>query len=283
MPSPRRTALSAWKRASAQQAPLLAAGVAFYAFLALFPAMIAAVLAYGLVADPLSIARQSDRIAEHLPADAASLVTGQMEAVASTDSRSLGIGLVLALVLALYSASGGVGNLITAVNLMFGFEETRGFVKRKLLAFGLTLAAIVFMALTLALVAVVPAVLDATIDVPGLRIALEAGRWLLLLVGVVVGIAVLFRVAPDRPDEAPRLVGKGVLIASALWLMVSVGFSLYVDNFGSYGKTYGALAGVVVLLLWLWTGTYALLLGSAIEAVREHAPLEEAAAEVVDG
>ena len=281
MPSPRRTALSAWKRASAQQAPLLAAGVAFYAFLALFPAMIAAVLAYGLVADPLSIARQSDRIAEHLPADAASLVTGQMEAVASTDSRSLGIGLVMALVLALYSASGGVGNLITAVNLMFGFEETRGFVQRKLLAFGLTLAAIVFMATTLTLVAVVPAVLDAVVDVPGQRIALEVGRWLLLLVGVVVGIGVLLRIAPDRPREPPRLIGKGVLIASALWVLVSVGFSLYVDNFGSYGKTYGALAGVVVLLLWLWIGIYALLLGSAVEAVREHAPLEEAT-EVVE-
>ncbi len=281
MPSPRRTVLAAWKQAQAQQASLLAAGVAFYAFLSLFPAMIAGVLAYGLVADPLSIARQSDRIAANLPADAASLVTGQMEAVASTDNRSLGIGLVLALVLALYSASGGVGNLITAVNLMFGFDETRGFVKRKLLAFGLTLAAIVFMAATLTLVAVVPAVLDAVVDVPGLRVALEAGRWLLLLTGVIVGIAVLLRVAPDRPDDPPRLVGKGVLIASGLWLLVSVGFSLYVDNFGSYGKTYGALAGVVVLLLWLWAGTYALLLGSAIEAVREHAPLEAKAAEVV--
>ncbi len=277
MPSPRRTALGAWKQAQAQHAPLLAAGVAFYAFLSLFPAMIAGVLVYGLVADPLSIARQSDRIAENLPADAASLVTGQMEAVASTDSRSLGIGLVLAILLALFSASGGVGNLITAVNTMFGFEETRGFVKRKLVAFGLTLGAVVFMAVTLTLVAVVPAVLDTVVDVPGVRVALEAGRWALLLAGVVVGIAVLLRVAPDRPDDPPRLVGKGVLIASALWLLVSVGFSLYVDNFGNYGKTYGALAGVVVLLLWLWIGTYALLLGSAIEAVREHAPLGEPA------
>jgi len=282
MPSPRRTVLASWKQAQAQQASLLAAGVAFYAFVALFPAMIAAVLAYGLFADPLSIARHSDRISETLPADAASVITGQMEAVASTDSRSLGIGLVLALALALYSASGGIGNLVTAVNIMFGFEDTRGFVKRKLLAFGLTLGAIVFMAVTLTLVAVLPAVFDAIIDVPGLRIALEAARWLLLLVGVVVGVGVLLRVAPDRPGDAPRLIGKGVLIASGLWLLVSVGFSLYVDNFGSYGETYGALAGVVVLLLWLWIGTYALLLGAAIEAVREHVPLEEAAAEVIE-
>ena len=283
MTSPRRTVIGAWKQASSQQASLLAAGVAFYAFLSLFPAMIAAVLGFGLFADPETVARQSHRIYESLPADAASLVTRQLNAVAATDRGSLGIGLVLALVLALYSASGGVGNLITAVNDMFGYEETRSFVKRKLLAFELTIGAILFMAVTLTLVAVVPAVLDAVVDVPGVRIALDAGRWLLLLAGLVVGIGVLLRVAPDRPDDPPRLVGKGVLIASGLWLLVSVGFSLYVDNFGTYGETYGALAGVVILLLWLWIGTYALLLGSAIEAVREDAPLEEKAAEIIEG
>jgi membrane protein len=124
-------------------------------------------------------------------------------------------------------------------------------------------------------------VLDAIVDVPGMRAALEAGRWALLLAAVVVGIGVLFRVAPDRPFPPPRLIGKGVLVASGLWVVVSVGFSLYVDTFGSYGKTYGALAGVVVLLLWLWIGIYALLLGSAIEAVREDAPLEEEAEAVL--
>ena len=281
MPSPRRTALGAWKQASAKQAPLLAAGVAFYGFLSLFPAMISAVLAYGLIADPLTVARQTDRIAETLPADAASLITDQMEALTTTERSSLGIGLVVALALALYGASGGVGNLITAVNTMFGFEETRGFVKRKLLAFGLTLGAIVFLAVMVALVAVTPAVLDAMAVLPEVRGALEAGRWLLLLGALVLSIGVLLRLAPDRPGDPPRLIGKGVLIASAMWVLVSVGFSLYVDNFGSYGETYGALAGVVVLQLWLWIGIYALLLGAAIEAVREHVPLEEEAAAVV--
>ncbi len=284
MASPRRTALGAWKQASAKQAPLLAAGVAFYGFLSLFPAMIAAVLGYGLVADPLTVARQTDRISETLPADAASLITDQMEALTTTERSSLGIGLIVALALALYGASAGVGNLITAVNTMFGYDETRGFIKRKLLAFALTLGAIVFLAITIALVAVTPAVLDAMTVLPELRGALEAGRWLLLLGALVVAIGVLMRIAPARPGDPPRrFIGKGVLIASAMWVLVSVGFSLYVDNFGNYGETYGALAGVVVLQLWLWIGIYALLLGSAIEAVREHAPLEEEAAEVVEG
>jgi membrane protein len=283
MPSPRRTVLAAWKQAQAKQAPLLAAGVAFYGFLSLVPAMIAGVLAYGLIADPLTIARQTDRIAATLPADAASLITDQMEALTTTERGSLGIGLAVALVVALYGASGGTGNLITAVNTMFGFEETRGFVKRKLIALGLTFGAIVFLAVTITLVAVTPAVLDAIKVLPELRGVLEGGRWLLLLGGLIVSIGVLLRIAPDRPDDPPRLIGKGVLIASAMWVLVSVGFSLYVDNFGQYGETYGALAGVVVLQLWLWIGIYALLLGSAIEAVREKVPLEEEAAEVIEG
>jgi membrane protein len=283
MASPRRTALGAWKQASAKQAPLLAAGVAFYGFLSLFPAMIAGVLGYGLVADPLTVARQTDRISETLPADAASLITDQMEALTTTERSSLGIGLIVALALALYGASAGVGNLITAVNTMFGYDETRGFIKRKLLAFALTLGAIVFLAVMITLVAVTPAVLDAMTVLPEFRGALEAGRWLLLIGALVVSIGVLLRIAPDRPDRPPRLIGKGVLIASLMWILVSVGFSLYVDNFGSYGETYGALAGVVVLQLWLWIGIYALLLGSAIEAVREDAPLEEEAAEVMEG
>lgn len=278
-----RVLLAAWKQASARQASLLAAGVAFYAFLSLFPAMIAGILTYGLVASPETVARQSDSIADALPADAASLITGQLESLTSTESSSLGVGLVIAIVLAFYSASGGVGNLITAINTMFGYEETRGFVKLKLLAFGLTTGAIVFVLLLVSLVAVAPALFDQLIDVPGLRVGLEAARWLTLLGALVVAVGVLFRVAPDRPGEdPPPLITRGVLVATALWMVVSVGFSLYVDNFGSYGKTYGALAGVVVLLLWLWAGLFALLLGASVEAVREDAPTDDLPPDVAE-
>ncbi|MEV7396737.1 YihY/virulence factor BrkB family protein [Aeromicrobium sp. NPDC092404] len=265
---------TAWKQGSARQAPLLAAGVAFYAFLSLFPAMIAAIMTYGLVASPETVAKQSSDIAEALPADAASVVTGQMDALIGTSTDSLGLGLAIALVLAIYGAAGGVGNLITAINAMFGLAETRSFIKRKALALLLTLGAIVFVVLVVGLVAVAPAVLDKVDIVPGVRAAFEAGRWILLLAAVTVGIGILFRLAPNRTPRSP-LVSKGVLVATALWLLVSVGFSLYVDNFGSYGKTYGALAGVVVLLLWLWIGLFAILLGACVEAVREEVVTEE--------
>ena len=262
------TLTTSWKQASAQQAPLLAAGVAFYTFLSLFPALIAGVLTYGLVASPETVQRQSADLADALPADAASLVTGQLDALVSTDNGSLGLGLVIAVTLAVYSASGGVGNLVTAINAMFGIRDRRNFVQKKLVALGLTAGALVFLIVVVGLVAAAPAVFDAIDIVPGVRVLLEAARWIILLGALLLAIGVLFRVAPDRPDHTP-LVTKGVLVASGLWVVVSVGFSTYVDNFGSYGKTYGALAGVVVLLLWLWIGIYAVLLGATIEAVRE--------------
>jgi membrane protein len=276
--SAQRTVRTAWKQASAHQAPLLAAGVAFYTFLSLFPALIAGVLTYGLVASPETVQRQSAELTDALPADAASLVTGQLDSLVSTSSGSLGFGLVLAVTLAIYSASGGVSNLIAAINAMYGIRDQRGFVTKKLVALGLTAGALVFLIVVVALVAAAPAVFDAIDVVPGTRVLLELGRWLLLLGALVVAMGVLFRVAPDRSD-APALLTKGVLVTSALWVAVSIGFSTYVDNFGSYGKTYGALAGVVVLLLWLWIGMYAILLGATVEAVREDVVTPDTVAE----
>ncbi|MEO6605248.1 MAG: YihY/virulence factor BrkB family protein [Aeromicrobium sp.] len=263
----RQQTVAAWKQASNNQAPLLAAGVAFYVFLSLFPAMIAAVMLYGLVASPETVQRQSESIAGTLPADAASVVNGQLESLTTTSSGSLGVGLVIALALALYGASGGVGNLIVAINVMFGQRDRHNLIQKKAQALLLTIGAILFLAIVVTLVAVVPALLDSAL--------LGGIRWVLLAASVVVAIGVLFRVAPDRRGDAGPLVSKGALVASTLWVVASVGFSVYVDNFGSYAKTYGALAGVVVLLLWLWVGVYALLLGASVEALNEGAVHEE--------
>lgn len=263
----RQHTVAAWKQASNNQAPLLAAGVAFYAFLSLFPAMIAAVMLYGLIASPETVRRQSESIAGTLPADAASVVNGQLESLTSTSSGSLGIGLVIALALALYGASGGVGNLIVAINVMFGQRDRHNFVEKKVRALLLTIGSILFLAVAVTLVAVVPALLDSLL--------LGGLRWVLLAGAVVLAISMLFRFAPDRRGKDGPLISKGALVASGLWIVASVGFSVYVDNFGSYAKTYGALAGVVVLLLWLWVGVYALLLGASVEALDEGAVNED--------
>ena len=265
----------AWKEAKSDQVPLLAAGVAFYSFLALFPAMIAAVMLYGLVRDPVDVQRQVDQISDALPSDAASVVTTQLEAITSTSSGSLGLGLLVSLVLALWSASGGVGNIVSAINIAYDEEETRGFVKRKALSLVFTLAGIVFVVVAISLVAVAPAVLDNLVDAGPLRWGLEAVRWLGIVAAMTVALAVLYRVAPDRDDPQFKWVSVGAVVATVVWLLASVGFSLYVDNFGSYNKTYGALAGVVVLLLWLWLTMYVVLLGAEINAEAEQQTVED--------
>jgi membrane protein len=258
-----------WAEASADQVPLLAAGVAFFGFLALFPALIAFTLIWGLVADPAQIAGQTAGLLDSLPPDARSLLEGQLQQLASAPAQTLGWGLVLTLAVALWSASGGVGNMVTAINIAYDEDRKRGFVKDKLIALALTVGAVVFMAVMVALIAGVPVLFDLIGLGGGLRWVGEISRWLLLALLVMVALAVLYRVAPDREAPKFRWVSVGAVVATVLWLAASAGFSLYVSLFGNYAKTYGALAGVVVLLLWLWITSYAILLGAEINAEAE--------------
>ena len=248
---------------------MLSAGVAFYAFLSIFPALIAAVMTWGLVADPAQMREQVEGLTGALPASSRKLILAQIDNVASTSTSSLGIGLVVTLALALWSASGGVSNLMTAINLAYDEEDNRGFIKKKLLALGLTLAAIVFMLLALGLVAVVPAIFSA-IGIPTAWLVIfQVLRWVLVVVLVGAALAVLYRLAPDRDAPQMKWVSIGAVVATVLWVIASLAFSLYVSNFGSYDKTYGTLAAVVVLLMWLWITSYAVLLGAEINAESE--------------
>lgn len=259
----------AWREAKADQVPLVAAGVAFYAFLAIFPAFIAAVLLYGLVATPSQIANQIDQLGSTVPAPAKTLLHQQMTSLAATNQQALGIGLVVALLVALWSAAGGMGNLITAVNITYDEDEDRGFVARKGLSLAMTLGAIVFVLVAIALVGVFPAVVN-SLDPPlAIRIAAQVVRWALLAGAMMFALTVLYRVAPDRATPKFRWVSVGAVTATVLWVVASIGFSLYVSMFSSYGKTYGSLAGVVVLLLWLWITNYVVLLGAEMNAEAE--------------
>jgi membrane protein len=247
--------------------PLLAAGVAFYAFIALFPALIAAVTVYGLVSDPAEVEEQIAGFADTLPEDAASLLTTQLTDIAGSSSSALGWGLLLSLGGALFAASGGVQNLIKAVNIAYDEEETRGFLKLRALALALTLGAIVFIVVAIGLIAVLPVLLDGLGAVG--RIAAQVARWVGLVVFVMAALAVVYRFAPDRDDPKFRWVGLGSGVATLLWVLGSAAFSLYVSNFGSYGETYGALAGVVILLLWLWLTSLIILIGAEINSETE--------------
>ena len=258
-----------WKEFNADQMMLIAAGVAFYAFLSLVPALVAAMLVYGLVTEPAQVQSQIESMSGVLPASAQALLSDQLTSLAATSEQGLGIGLVVSLLASLWSASGGTGNLITAVNTAYDEEETRGFVQRKALALALTVGAIVVFVVTVALVAVFPAVENALSLPAPARLGVEALRWLLALAVLGVALAVLYRVAPDRDAPKMRWVSVGATLAVVVWIAASVAFSLYVDYFGSYGKTYGSLAGVVVLLLWLWLSIVAVLLGAEVNAESE--------------
>ncbi|HKX15419.1 MAG TPA: YihY/virulence factor BrkB family protein [Propionibacteriaceae bacterium] len=263
-----------WREAKADQVPLLAAGVAFYAFMAIFPALIAIVSIYGLFADPSTIANQLNSLTATLPDEAAQIITDQVTAL-STRRQTLGISLVLSLLIALWSASAGTSNLLTAINVAYNAEEKRGFVKKRLMALGLTVAAIIFMVIILGLVAVLPPLLKVVFETGALRWVLQIVGWLIVVVLVPAALALLYRLAPDR--DAPRMkwASVGALVATLIWLAASIGFSIYTSTFGNYAKTYGVFAGVVVLLLWLWLTMYAILLGAEINAESEQQTLPE--------
>jgi membrane protein len=243
--------------------------VAFLAFLAIFPAIIAAITLYGLIAEPADVARQLGSLSGMLPQETQPLIADQLNSVVQGSGGALGFSLIVSLLAALWSASSGTGNLIQAVNLAYDEKESRGFLKVKGTALALTLGAIVFVLITLTLVAVVPPVLDALQLGQVGRIIAQVVRWALLVTLVVVALAVVYRVAPDRDAPRFRWVSTGALVAAGLWILGSVLFSLYVNNFGSYNKTYGALAGVVVLMLWLYLTSYIVLLGAEINAESE--------------
>jgi membrane protein len=260
----------AWAENKADNMPIIAGGVAFFGFLSLFPALIALLSLYGLVATPETVAQQVDDLSAQLPESAAQIIEDQLNAIVANSGSALTFGLIVSILAALWSASGGVGNLVTAVNLAYDEVETRNFVKLKLMSLGLVLGSIVFVMITFGLVAVVPAVLDALpLGVVGTILA-QVVRWVLLLAVFAGALAVLYRVAPDR--DAPRFswVSLGAVVVTVVWALVSVGFSLYVDNFGSYDKTYGAIAGVIVLMLWLYLTCYLVLLGAEINSEAEH-------------
>jgi membrane protein len=272
---------------------LLAAGVAFYAFLAIFPAIIAVVTVYGMVADPEQVESQVGEFAKSLPAGADELLIGQLTNVVNAPQQSLSIGLAISLLALLWSVSSGVQGLVKSLNVIYDEQETRGFVKLRGLSLLLTLGAIVVAVIALALVAVFPNFVESLGLGQAGALAASIARWVFLAALVLVAVDVLYRLAPDRASPRWRWLSLGAVVALVLWLLGSIGFSWYVDNFSNYNQTYGALAAVIILLLWLFLSAFAVLLGAEFDAETERQtardtttgperPLGERDAEVAD-
>lgn len=258
------------RQTSEHNLSLVAAGAAFYGLLAIFPALAALVAVYGLFTDPSTVGQQMDAIADIVPAQARNLISAQLERVASAGGTALSIGAAVSFLLALWSASKGVKSLMTALNIVYGEREERGFFKLNAIALLLTLVVLGFVLVALVAVAVLPAVVG-MLSLPPLIEGLA--RWLRwpLLGAVAVGIlSVLYRYAPSRARPGWRWVVYGAVVATVLWLIGSALFSLYVTNFGSYNQTFGSVAAVVVLMMWFYLSAYFVLLGGELNAELEH-------------
>jgi membrane protein len=258
-----------WSEVSDQNLFLIAGGVTYAILLALFPGLAALVSIYGLVFDPVQIEQQVGALSGVLPAQTQELLSQQLHSLVEASSGALGVGAIVGLVLALWSASRGMSGLITALNIAYEEKEQRGFFKLNLMALGLTLGLLVGGVLTIVLVAVMPAAAQLLPLGAGTKWLLLLVQWPLLIVLVMLGLAVLYRYAPSRDKPQWSWVSPGAIAATVLWIVASAGFTIYVANFNSYDKTYGSLGGVVILLTWLYLSSLMVLLGAVINAQAE--------------
>jgi membrane protein len=257
------------KEAKADGVPLLAAGVAFYGLLALAPALSALAGVYGLVADPADAARHVRELLAAAPAEVRDLVHQQLMAATRRSDSDAVLLVVGGTLLALWSASSAVRHVIGAINRAYDEQETRSFLRVRGLALALTVAAVVFLALSIGVIALLPAALADTALGDASRITIGILRWPGLALAMVLALAVLYRVAPARDDARWSWVGLGSVVATCLWLVASGLFSLYAARFGDYETTYGALGAVVVVMLWLFLTAYAVVLGAELNAESE--------------
>jgi membrane protein len=257
--SPLSDAITAgWSRASAGNAAIIAAGVAYYGFLALVPLLAAAIMIYGLVADPEVIAADGQNLARSLPGSAGTLVSEQLASIAERRGSTTGLALAIAIAVSLFGARAAAGALITALNLAFGARESRSFIKANLLALAITLAAVIALGLLAGATAMVNTVLT---GVAGTAVSFG-------VVGLAgfAGARLAYRSVPNTRPVAPAAARRGAMLFAAGWLAASLAFGVYTSNFGSYNATYGSLGAVVVFLTWLWLSAWLLLLGAHIAA-----------------
>ncbi|HVY15252.1 MAG TPA: YihY/virulence factor BrkB family protein [Rhodopila sp.] len=255
-----------WTQVNDNNIFLAAGGVTYAILVALFPGLAALVSIYGLLLDPVQVERQVAALARILPPDSAAMIGSELHQLVTTSANALSISAALALLLALWSASRGMSGMINALDLAYGEKETRGFVRLNLIAIALTLFVLIGGTVTIALVGVLPVVVKAVGLGSFTSWVLLIVQWPLLIGVVLAGLAVLYYYGPDRKSAQWRWISPGALIATVLWLIGSLGFSIYVSHFSSYDKTYGSLGGVVVMLTWLWLSSFVALFGAVIDS-----------------
>ncbi len=246
-----------------------AAGITFYALLALFPALSALVSLYGLFADPGDIARHLAALSGVVPSGGMQIIEEQVQRVAAQGRGTLGAGLVIGLAVSLWSANAATKAAFDTLNLIYEEKEKRSFVRLTAVTLAFTLGAILFALLAIGAVIAVPVILNVVGLGPTADLLLRLLRWPLLLVAVAFLLACLFRYGPSRDDAKWRWVSWGGAFASVAWLLGSAGFSFYVSHFGSYNETYGSLGAAIGFMTWIWISAAIVLAGAELDAEME--------------
>ncbi|MDM7954820.1 YihY/virulence factor BrkB family protein [Blastomonas sp.] len=250
---------------------LLAAGVAFFAFLAFVPLIAVVVLLYGLIADPATVASSLDLLTDVAPAEVLTILREQLLQIVTTSSTQQGLGLVLALLFSTYGAMRAATAMMRALNIIYEEHETRGFFRTTLVAILITLgmaATAIVGLVSISLFSYVRNFLAPYIGASSLML-IQTLTWVVAAVLVSATFAIFFRYAPDRRAAKWRWLSLGSVIATVLWLCITVGFGFYAANISDYNATYGSLAAIVIFLMWLFLSAYSVLIGAEINAETE--------------
>jgi membrane protein len=247
--------------------PTVAAGATFYTLLAFFPAVGAFVSLYGLVSDIHAASEHLSYLRGFLPPDILGFVRDEMIRITTTHPSRLSGAFLLSLLISIWSANAGVSSLITGLNIAYEQRETRGFIAVHLLSLAITIGALLVFTGAFFLFVAIP-ILQTRLGLPSFDV-LRFFRWPLIFLGTVIMLAAIYYYGPNRKRRARRRIMPGALFASLVWLLVSLGFSWYVGNFGHYDRTYGSLATVMGFLMWMWLGLMVILFGAELNCELE--------------
>ncbi|HSK34407.1 MAG TPA: YihY/virulence factor BrkB family protein [Propionicimonas sp.] len=251
----------------ASRLPPLGAGVAFFAVLSIAPVLVTALSVYGAVNTPDQALNQLSQVAELLPTEMEPLVAEQLTTITAASTQVLTRRGVFGLALALWTATTAMMCLIEALNTAYHESETRGFLRRSVLALTFVLGGAMFLGAVIAVAGVASRAL--TRAPQEVRTVVPILTWLALAVLMSAVLAVLYRFAPDRRQARWRWISRGSTAATVLWLLTSVALFAYVRSLGTYESTYGSLAGVAISMFWLWISIVLVLLGAALNAETE--------------
>lgn len=248
---------------------VIAAGVAFFSLLAVFPLITACLSIFGYFADPGAVEQQLSAISSVLPKEAWEILDAQISAVVSAPERGLGLGILFGLALALYSAGSGIRAMMRAMNVAYGEREKRGFIQFYGLAIGLTVSVTLFMFAALAVIIGVPALLKFIRLEGAAHWLAQYMPWIILMSLFCFATLTLYRIGPSRRQAKIRWLIPGVLFSAFAWIGMSALFSMFVTEFSSYNKTYGSLSAVIILLIWFWLTAFVVIIGAELNAELE--------------